>query len=123
MQRNKFGVWEVFIPDLPNGKCAIEHQSKIKILLVTPSGEYLDRLPAWSRRVVQDLSVSPLYESVFWNPPQPYQWKNQSSIAAVQDLRIYEAHGKWICMRECIKCHKWAYPIRMEECPAIKSLL
>jgi 1,4-alpha-glucan branching enzyme len=61
--------------------------------MVLPSGERIDRIPAWIKRVVQDLSVSPIYEAVFWNPPQSekYQFKNprpQKPLSA----RIYEAH-------------------------------
>lgn len=56
-----------------------------------PSGEWADRLPAWSRRVEQDLNKSTLYEAVFWDPPQSYQWKNKSPQKP-SDLRIYEAH-------------------------------
>ena len=37
--------------------------------MVLPSGERIYRIPAWIKRVVQDLSVSPVYDAVFWNPP------------------------------------------------------
>ncbi len=32
--------------------------------MVLPSGERIERLPAWSRRVVQNLAVSPVYEGL-----------------------------------------------------------
>jgi 1,4-alpha-glucan branching enzyme len=62
--------------------------------MVTPSGERIDRLPAWIRRVTQDLSKSSLYDAVYWDPPQPYVWKHKSPPKTSDQggLRIYEAH-------------------------------
>lgn len=31
MKVNDFGVWEISIPPLPSGQCAIPHDSKIKV--------------------------------------------------------------------------------------------
>lgn len=44
------------------------------------------------RRVTQDLSVSPVYDAVFWNPPQKYQFKNKRP-APPRAVKVYEAHG------------------------------
>ena len=60
--------------------------------MTTPQGEHIDRLPAWSKRVTQDLSYSPVYDAVFWNPPKKYVFKNKSPPRP-QSLRVYEAHG------------------------------
>ena len=60
--------------------------------MVTPSGERIERLPAYTRRAVQDLTKNPAYESVFWNPPQKYVFKHASPPKPTT-LRIYEAHG------------------------------
>jgi 1,4-alpha-glucan branching enzyme len=63
--------------------------------MVTKDGQRIYRLPAWIKRTTQDLSVSPIYDAVFWNPPQEYEWKNKSPKLASDDgLRIYEAHGR-----------------------------
>lgn len=61
--------------------------------MVTPSGERIERLPAWIKRVTQDLSVSPVYDARFWNPPesQKYKFKNRRPPPP-KDARIYEAH-------------------------------
>jgi len=75
MKKDSFGVWEVCVPAI-NGSPAIPHNSKVKISMTTPGGERIDRLPAWIKRVTQDLNVSPAYDAVFWNPPQKYVWKN-----------------------------------------------
>ena len=61
--------------------------------MVLPTGEVIDRLPAWIKRVTQDLSVSPVYDARFWNPPvsERYTFRNKrpSKPAAA---KIYEAH-------------------------------
>ena len=61
--------------------------------MVLPSGERIDRVPAWIRRVTQDLSVSPVYDARFWNPPpsERYQFRN-SRPSNPHGLKIYEAH-------------------------------
>ncbi|OZJ03357.1 hypothetical protein BZG36_03000, partial [Bifiguratus adelaidae] len=90
MERNQYGVHSITLPSA-SGKPAIPHNSKIKITMRTPSGEYIDRLPAWSRRVVQDLSKSPTYEAVFWNPPNKYTPKHPKPKKPAS-VRVYEAH-------------------------------
>ncbi|BFZ65057.1 alpha-1,4-glucan branching enzyme [Saitoella coloradoensis] len=90
MTRDDYGVWSITIPPV-KGACAIPHNSKVKITMTKEDGSRIYRLPAWSKRVVQDLSVSPVYDAVFWNPPQEYQWKHKKP-ARPESLRVYEAH-------------------------------
>ncbi|SPO05642.1 probable branching enzyme (be1) [Cephalotrichum gorgonifer] len=92
MKKNEFGVFEITIPP-KDGAVAIPHKSKLKISLTLPNGELADRLPAWIKYVTQDISVSPAYDAVFWNPPssERYQFKH-SRPKKPQSLRIYEAH-------------------------------
>ncbi|KAL5044530.1 1,4-alpha-glucan-branching enzyme [Aspergillus fruticulosus] len=92
MARDDFGVWEVVLP-AKDGAPVIPHASKVKITMVTSSGERIYRIPAWIKRVVQDLDVSPIYESVFWNPPKAERYKFQHARPKrPESLRIYEAH-------------------------------
>ncbi|KAL4950642.1 1,4-alpha-glucan-branching enzyme [Aspergillus filifer] len=92
MTRNDFGVWEVVLP-ARNGKAVIPHDSKVKITLVTPGGERLYRIPAWIKRVVQNLNVSAIYDSVFWNPPKEQRYTFQHGRPKKpESLRIYESH-------------------------------
>ncbi|VBB83794.1 Putative Glycoside Hydrolase Family 13 [Podospora comata] len=93
MTRNDFGVFEITIPPTSDGKAAIPHNSKIKISLELPDGQWIDRLPAWIKYVTQDLSVSPAYDARFWNPPasERYSFKHQRPKRP-ESLRIYEAH-------------------------------
>ncbi|KAJ7283973.1 glycoside hydrolase family 13 protein [Mycena rebaudengoi] len=93
MKKDDFGVWEITLPPTSAGACAIPHDSKIKISMVIPSGERIERLPAWIKRVTQDLDVSPVYDARFWNPPasERYIFKN-ARPPKPKDARIYEAH-------------------------------
>ncbi|KAF9894756.1 alpha-1,4-glucan branching enzyme [Aspergillus nanangensis] len=92
MTKDDFGVWTITIP-AKDAVPAIPHNSKIKITMVTPSGERLYRIPTWIKRVVQDLSVSPTYDSVFWNPPQGERYTfTHPRPKKPESLRIYEAH-------------------------------
>ncbi|KDR83966.1 hypothetical protein GALMADRAFT_55015 [Galerina marginata CBS 339.88] len=93
MKKDAFGVWEITVPPLPSGACAIPHDTKLKISMILPNGSRIERLPAWIRRVTQDLSVSPIYDARFWNPPatEKYVFKNPRPPRAT-NVRIYEAH-------------------------------
>lgn len=93
MTRDDYGVWSVTVPALANGAVAIPHDSKIKISMVLPSGERIERLPAWITRVTQDLAVSPIYDARFWNPPasERYQWKYPRPKKP-KAAKVYEAH-------------------------------
>ncbi|KAL0258690.1 atp2, beta subunit of the F1 sector of mitochondrial F1F0 ATP synthase [Diplodia seriata] len=93
MTKNEFGVFEITVPPI-DGQPAIAHDSKIKISFVVPNDHARqERVPAWITRVTQDLSVSPVYDARFWNPPkdQKYVFKNQRPKKP-ESLRIYEAH-------------------------------
>jgi 1,4-alpha-glucan branching enzyme len=63
--------------------------------MTKPSGERIERLPAWIKRVTQDLAVSPIYDAVFWNPPVRYKFKNPKPPAP-KAVKVYEAHGELI---------------------------
>ncbi|KAL2133595.1 hypothetical protein VTI74DRAFT_2070 [Chaetomium olivicolor] len=93
MKKDEFGVFEITVPPTADGKPAIPHNSKVKITLELPTGEWVDRLPAWIKYVTQDLSVSPAYDARFWNPPaeKTYTFKHERPKKP-QSLRIYEAH-------------------------------
>lgn len=61
--------------------------------MILPSGTCIERLPAWIKRVTQDLTVSPVYEGRFWNPPtsEKYVFKHRQ-LSKPTNIRIYEAH-------------------------------
>ncbi|THH12395.1 hypothetical protein EW145_g69 [Phellinidium pouzarii] len=93
MQKDPFGVWEIKVPPKSPGEPAIAHESKIKISMVLPSGERIERLPAWIKRVTQDLTVSPVYDARFWNPhtSEKYVFKNKRPPSPAS-VKIYESH-------------------------------
>ncbi|KAF5387839.1 hypothetical protein D9615_000605 [Tricholomella constricta] len=93
MKKDNYGVWEITILPTSPGVSAIPHDSKIKISMLLPTGQRIERLPAWIKRVTQDLSVSPVYDARFWNPPESetYKFKNPRPPKPT-NLRIYEAH-------------------------------
>lgn len=77
--------------------------------MVTPSGERIERIPAYIKRAVQDLSASPVYEGIFWNPPKAYKPVHPIP-AKPSSLVIYESHvgiasseGKVATYQEFIK--------------------
>lgn len=92
MQRDEYGVWSIHLP-AKDGQPQIPHNTKVKISMILPSGERIERLPAWITRVTQNLSVSPIYDGVFWNPPKSerYVFKHPRPPKP-QSARIYEAH-------------------------------
>ncbi|KAH7100630.1 glycoside hydrolase [Auriculariales sp. MPI-PUGE-AT-0066] len=92
MAKNSFGVWELTLPPV-NGQPAIQHDSKIKLSMTIPGGERIERIPAWIQRVTQDLSVSPVYDARFWNPPESERYKFKHPHPPKPDNpKIYEAH-------------------------------
>ncbi|KAK3315192.1 glycoside hydrolase family 13 protein [Apodospora peruviana] len=92
MKKGEFGVFAITIPPV-DGQAAIPHNSKIKVSLQLPSGEWVDRIPAWIKYVTQDLSVSPAYDARFWNPPptEKYVFKHPRPRKP-ESIRVYEAH-------------------------------
>jgi len=108
MKKNPFGVWEITVP-AKDGQPAIPHNSKVKVCsaripryklrltfqisMILPSGERIERVPAWIKYVTQDLSISPVYEARFWNPPasEKYVFKHPRPKKP-KSARVYEAH-------------------------------
>lgn len=50
-------------------------------------------MPRTARRVTQDLTVSPIYDAIFWDPPKKYKFKHQRPKQP-RAVRVYEAHGQ-----------------------------
>jgi len=61
--------------------------------MILPSGARIERIPAWIKRVTQDLAVSPVYDARFWNPStsEKYVFKHRQPPRPT-NIRIYEAH-------------------------------
>ncbi|KAL6593505.1 glycoside hydrolase [Neocallimastix californiae] len=91
MNRDEYGTFDIFLPRNADGSLPIKHNTKVKIALTLEDGTILYRIPAWIRRVTQDLSVSPTYDAIFWYPKEKYHFKNQKPPKP-ESVRIYEAH-------------------------------
>ncbi|KAJ7560749.1 hypothetical protein O6H91_04G144000 [Diphasiastrum complanatum] len=91
MKKDKFGVWEVFLPNQADGSPAIPHGSRVKIHMNTPSG-WKDSIPAWIKFAVQAPGEIP-YNGIYYDPPDNEKYKFQHKSPRRPDsLRIYEAH-------------------------------
>jgi 1,4-alpha-glucan branching enzyme len=88
LQRDDYGVWSTFLPDAQYAD-KLTHASRVKTHVLTDAGP-MDRIPAYIRRVIQEPG-STIFTGQYWNPPQPYQFKNPNPKLKA-GLRIYEAH-------------------------------
>jgi len=79
------------IPKNEDGTLPIKHDSRFKCCVTTSNGHKVDRIPAWSKFTRQNMQ-SLLYEGVFWNPEQSYEWTTKSRLKRPDNLKIYEAH-------------------------------
>jgi len=78
------GVWEIELPEE-----TLTHGDLYKLHIYWPGGAG-ERIPAYTRRVVQDPKTH-IFSAQVWNPPKPYTWKHKYSNAPRTPL-IYESH-------------------------------
>lgn len=89
LNKDRAGVWSIFLPD---GMYAdrLTHGSLYKIHVHGDNG-WMDRIPAYATRVVQDEQTKD-FTAQFWIP-QPFDWSDDEfDIRKVGNLVIYEAH-------------------------------
>jgi len=85
-QKKENGNWELELP-----LKTLKHLDLYKLHMCWEGGSE-DRLPAWARRVVQDEQTH-VFNAQVWDPPRPYQWKNQSPKKTKDFVPlVYEAH-------------------------------
>lgn len=91
LQKDAFsGVWSIFLSDEIYAKRLV-HGSLVKMLVHGDNG-WLERIPAYIRRVVQD-DKTKNFSGQFWNPPKPFDWEGDDfDMAAIGNLLIYESH-------------------------------
>ena len=90
LKKDGCGVWSVFLPDETYGERLV-HGSKVKMLVHGDNG-WLERIPSYIRRVVQDEHTKD-YTGKLWAPAEPFDWRGDSfDIASVGSLLIYECH-------------------------------
>jgi len=82
---NSAGVWELRLPS-----DALTHGDLYR-LRIQWAGGIGDRIPAYTRRVVQD-PHSLIFSAQVWRPNEPYPWRCFQLNFATDPLFIYEAH-------------------------------
>ena len=85
LQRIDNGNWEIKLP-----ADAMKHGQFFKLLVEWDGGSG-ERIPAWTRRVVQD-DQTKLFSAQVWNPDEPYRFRNPNFVAQRDPLLIYECH-------------------------------
>lgn len=89
LDKDTHGVWSIFLPDAMYAH-RLRHGSLYKIHVHGRNG-WLDRIPAYAARVVQDERTKN-FTAQFW-APQPFDWSGDTfDIARHDQLLIYEAH-------------------------------
>lgn len=89
------GVWALFLPDASTmGR--LRHGSRVKMYVHGADGQWLDRIPAYIRRVVQNESTKD-YAGQVWEPPTPFDWEGDNYNLGIYTAKdggplIYEAH-------------------------------
>ncbi len=79
------GVWEIKL-----AQNMLNHGDLFKLRMHWPGGEG-DRIPAYTRRAVQD-PITKIFNSQVWMPSQPYNWKNPDFKRRNDPPLVYEAH-------------------------------
>jgi 1,4-alpha-glucan branching enzyme len=82
----RHGIWEITLP-----ADSFRHGNLYRLRVRWPGGEG-DRLPAWTRRAVQDPKTL-IFNAQVWSPPTPYKWKNPRFRCPPGPRLIYEAHA------------------------------
>jgi 1,4-alpha-glucan branching enzyme len=82
---NEEGVWEIYLP-----KQQLKHNDLYRLRIHWPGGRG-DRIPAYSRRVVQDPQTL-IYNAQVWRPDSPYRWRYNGYRCPREAPLIYEAH-------------------------------
>ncbi|KAF2360613.1 Alpha-amylase/branching enzyme C-terminal all beta [Trinorchestia longiramus] len=97
-----FGKWSIHIPANADGSCPIPHLSRVKIGVVTASGEHVDRLSPWASYVCKPPKEEGVaYQHHFWNPPkdQRYVFRHPRP-APPRSARVYECHVGIACAEQ-----------------------
>ncbi len=85
LKKREGGVWEVTIPAE-----RISHGDLYKLFITWPGGSG-ERIPAWTKRVVQD-EATYLFSAQVWEPAQRYHFRHNDFKPDCAPLLIYETH-------------------------------
>lgn len=79
------GIWEITLP-----KDKIHHGQLYKLMMHWHDGMG-ERVPAWTRRVIQDEQTK-IFSAQVWDPDTPYEFKIKNFKPTTDPLLIYECH-------------------------------
>lgn len=79
------GVFELILP-----LKKLKHKDKYRLFLRWNGGEGY-RIPAWTRRAIQDIDTL-VFDAQVWSPNKNYEWKHKAKLHRKDQLIIYEAH-------------------------------
>jgi 1,4-alpha-glucan branching enzyme len=82
---NANGVWELRLPEV-----RMKHGDLYRLRIRWPGGAG-DRIPAWTRRVVQDPHTH-IFNAQVWHPESPYAWRHPGFKVPDAPPLIYEVH-------------------------------
>jgi len=87
-----FGRWAVTLPDKADGTPVVPHKCQVKVRIETQDGQWIERVPAWTRAAWQDHSTN-LFNGVHWDPPASERYVfRHARPEKPTNLKIYEAH-------------------------------
>ena len=66
--KHKYNFNLIFLFSNISGECPVEHLSRLKVVIKSPSGEIIDRLDPWATYVLP--TPEHFYNHHFWNPPK-----------------------------------------------------
>ena len=79
------GVWEIRL-----SPSSLKHEDLYRLRIHWPGGMG-DRIPAYSKRVVQDPETL-IFNAQVWWPESPYRWRCRNFCRPDEAILIYEAH-------------------------------
>jgi 1,4-alpha-glucan branching enzyme len=79
------GIWEINLP-----LTTLQHGMLYKFIIKWKNG-HGERIPAWTRRVVQD-GKTLIFSAQVWFPEEPYVWKHPDYKVPNRQPLVYEAH-------------------------------
>jgi 1,4-alpha-glucan branching enzyme len=82
---NQEGNWEIILPGN-----VLNHDQLYKLSVHWKEGKG-ERLPSYTKRVIQDERTK-IFSASVWAPPDPYHWRNDDFRPAATKPVIYEAH-------------------------------
>lgn len=104
LTRDEWGVWSVFISDERSGG-RLGHESLVKMHLLGADDRWVDKIPSYIRRAVQDGDTGD-FKGQVWCPSEPFDWQGDDfDMTCLGSLMIYECHVGMSSEREGVSSY------------------